>query len=75
MQAPLRAPIPTLLTSGYYDPVTPPEMAERVAAHLPVHRQIVTSNGHHGTSFGCARSATLYVLTNGTIEGMPDVKC
>jgi hypothetical protein len=72
---PLTAPIPTLLTSGRYDPVTPPEMAERVAKHLPVHRHIVTSNGHHGTSFGCARPATIHLLTKGTLEGMPEVKC
>jgi pimeloyl-ACP methyl ester carboxylesterase len=70
---PLDAPVPTLLVSGYFDPVTPPEMAERVARHLPMHRHIVDSLGHHGSSFGCAWSAVLYVLEKGTLDGMPAV--
>ncbi|HEX9892385.1 MAG TPA: alpha/beta hydrolase, partial [Gemmatimonadales bacterium] len=70
---PLQAPVPTLLVSGYFDPVTPPEMAERVARHLPVHRHLVDSAAHHGASFGCARPAVLHVLSRGTLEGLPVV--
>lgn len=70
--APLRAPIPTLLVSGYFDPVTPPETGERVARHLPIHRHIVDSAAHHGASFGCARPAVLHVLAKGTLEALPE---
>lgn len=73
VRQPLTAPVPVLLVSGYFDPVTPPEMADRVARHLPVHRHIVDSAGHHGTSFGCARPAVMHVLMQGTLEGLPEV--
>tara|TARA_Y100001956_G_C4072047_1_gene164354 strand:- start:76 stop:849 length:774 start_codon:yes stop_codon:yes gene_type:complete len=36
--APLQSDIPTLIFSGYFDPVTPPSMAEQIAETLP--------NGH-----------------------------
>ena len=35
--APVVSPIPTLLTTGGYDPVTPAAFAEAAAAHLTVH--------------------------------------
>jgi pimeloyl-ACP methyl ester carboxylesterase len=70
---PLTAPIPTLLVSGLFDPVTPPRIAERVARHLPVARHIVDSAGHHGSSFGCARPAVMHVFREGTLEGIPEV--
>jgi pimeloyl-ACP methyl ester carboxylesterase len=70
-QHPLTAPIPTLLVSGLYDPVTPPRIAERVARHLPNVRHIVDSTGHHGSAFGCARPATMHVFREGTLDGAP----
>ncbi len=73
VQAPLTAPIPTLLLSGWFDPVTPPETAARVAAALPNHRHIVVRNEAHGAGFGCARDATLHVLTKATLDGLPAV--
>ena len=72
-QRPLTAPIPTLLVSGLYDPVTPPRIADRVARHLPKVRHIVDSSGHHGSSFGCARPAVMHVFKEGTLEGAPEV--
>jgi pimeloyl-ACP methyl ester carboxylesterase len=72
-RAPLQAPIPTLLVSGWFDPVTPPETGERVARHLPIHRHIVDSTAHHGAGFGCARPAVLHVLVRGSLDGMPAV--
>ncbi len=70
---PLTAPIPTLLVSGLFDPVTPPRIAERVARYLPVARHIVDSTSHHGSSFGCARPAVMHVVREGGLEGIPDV--
>ena len=72
-QRPLTAPIPTLLVSGLYDPVTPPRIADRVAKHLPRALHVVDSAGHHGSAFGCARPATMHVFKEGTIDGIPTV--
>ncbi|MEO8448220.1 MAG: alpha/beta fold hydrolase [Gemmatimonadota bacterium] len=70
---PLSSNIPTLLLSGFFDPVTPPEMGARVARTLSVSRHIVVANTAHGSGFGCARAATLHVLVKGTLEGLPAV--
>jgi pimeloyl-ACP methyl ester carboxylesterase len=72
-RTPLTAPVPTLLVSGAFDPVTPPSFAERVARSLPVSLSIVDPAGSHGSSLGCARPAVLYVLERGTIGGAPAV--
>ena len=65
----LRAPV--LLVSGYFDPVTPPSMAERVAAFLPLVRHIIAPTGAHGSAAGCPRAAVLHLLIRATFEGMP----
>ena len=71
-QRPLTAPIPTLLVSGLFDPVTPPRIADRVARNLPKVRHIVDSTSHHGSAFNdCARPVVLYVFREGTIDGAP----
>lgn len=71
-QRPLTAPIPTLLVSGLFDPVTPPRIADRVAKHLPKVRHIVDSTSHHGSAFNnCARPAVMYVFREGTLDGAP----
>jgi pimeloyl-ACP methyl ester carboxylesterase len=70
---PVSARVPTLLVSGSFDPVTPPEFGERVARSLPQSRTIVAPAGAHGSAAGCPREAVLHVLVRGTIEGMPDV--
>jgi pimeloyl-ACP methyl ester carboxylesterase len=67
------AAVPTLLLSGWFDPVTPPDIAERVAARLPNHRHLVVRNGAHGSGAGCALPATLHVLIEGRLEGLPRV--
>jgi pimeloyl-ACP methyl ester carboxylesterase len=71
-RAPVTARVPTLLVSGFFDPVTPPEFADRVAQSLPVARTIVAPLGAHGSALGCARAAVLYVLLNGTLADAPD---
>jgi pimeloyl-ACP methyl ester carboxylesterase len=70
---PVTARVPTLLVSGSFDPVTPPEFAERVARWLPRSRTIVSPTGAHGSSTGCARDAVLFVLARGTLDGIPEV--
>ena len=65
--------MPVLLVSGWFDPVTPPETAERVAATLTNARHLVVRNEAHGAGFGCARPAVLHVLEKATLEGLPPV--
>lgn len=51
---PVTADVPTLLLSGELDPVTPPEYAERVAAHFPDSTHLVApGQGHIVTTRGC----------------------
>ncbi|MDB5691712.1 MAG: Hydrolase, alpha/beta hydrolase fold family [Alphaproteobacteria bacterium] len=45
--APVSAPAAVLLISGRLDPVTPPEWAAEVAAHLPHSRQLIIPEGGH----------------------------
>jgi pimeloyl-ACP methyl ester carboxylesterase len=73
VREPLRASVPTLLVTGWFDPVTPPETAERVGRELPVHQVLMVRNEAHGAGFGCARPAVLHVLVKGTLEGVPSV--
>ena len=67
---PVDAHVPVLLVSGAFDPVTPPQFAERVARSLPVSLLITAPSGAHGSSFGCPRAAVLQVLVRGSIEGV-----
>jgi pimeloyl-ACP methyl ester carboxylesterase len=72
-RTPVSARVPVLLISGRFDPVTPPELAERVASSLPLARHIVAPDGAHGVAAGCPRPAVLHLVMRGTLDGMPDV--
>lgn len=72
-RTPVAARVPTLLVSGWFDPVTPPQFAERVARSLPESRLLVSPSTAHGSVFGCAGPAAAHVLASGTFEGMPEV--
>jgi pimeloyl-ACP methyl ester carboxylesterase len=67
---PVQSNAPVLLLSGYYDPSTPPSVAEEVASHLPNSRHIVVRNEAHGAGFGCARQLVVDFLTNASLEGL-----
>ena len=73
MTRPLAVDVPVLLLSGYFDPVTPPAFAERVARSLPASRHVVDPSGGHGVSDRCAMPAALHVLTRGRLDGLPVV--
>lgn len=49
--SPVRSDIPTLLLSGRFDPITPPEGADRVAAHLARAWKFTFPRGAHGQAF------------------------
>ena len=67
---PISVSTPTLLISGYFDPVTPPEFAARIAKSLPASRTLVARQGAHGSVGFCA-DAAIFVLQKGTLAGMP----
>ena len=70
-RTPVASNVPVLLVSGFFDPVTPPEFAERVARTLPTSRTALSPTSGHGAAGACARTAVVYVLDRGTIDGMP----
>ncbi|MGD2116638.1 MAG: alpha/beta hydrolase, partial [Acidobacteriota bacterium] len=41
-------PIPTVLVSGAWDPVTPPAYAEDATAYFPAYRHLILDEGQHG---------------------------
>ena len=49
--APVTSDIPTLLLSGRFDPITPPEGADGVAAHLSRAFKFTFPRGTHGQAF------------------------
>ena len=62
-----RSDAPTLLLSGLFDPITPSENAERVAARFSNARSVVFSSGGHGQISNpnpCARNLIAAFLTD-----------
>jgi pimeloyl-ACP methyl ester carboxylesterase len=72
-RTPVSARVPTLLISGWFDPSTPPEFAERVARSLPESRLLVARSSSHVSVWGCAGPAAAYVLAHGSFTGIPQV--
>ncbi|RMG32428.1 MAG: alpha/beta hydrolase [Gammaproteobacteria bacterium] len=60
LRRPLVSAVPTLLLAGEFDPVTPPEWAERTAAQLPEGNLLIFAGMGHGVldSDDCAVAAT-----------------
>lgn len=67
--------IPTLLFSGYYDPITPPIFADLVAESLSNAYSIVQPTGSHGAAFdnACTNDILRQFLENPDQE--PDSSC
>jgi pimeloyl-ACP methyl ester carboxylesterase len=72
-RTPATTRVPVLLVSGFFDPVTPPQFADRIARSLPLARTVIAPASAHGSASGCPRAAALYVLERATLEGVPDV--
>lgn len=45
---PVRSDLPVLLISGWFDPITPPSLAEEASQHLPASTHIVSRTRGHG---------------------------
>ncbi len=67
--------IPTLLLSGHYDPITPPEFAEIAAQTLDNSYIYVGSTSSHGVAFDndCTNQIVLRFLAEPTRQ--PDMNC
>lgn len=63
---PVRSPVPTLLFSGQFDPVTPPDYAAAAAERLSTSYSFVFPTGGHGAAFdgGCADQILADFLDN-----------
>jgi pimeloyl-ACP methyl ester carboxylesterase len=72
LRRPVTSAIPTLLVSGFFDPVTPPSFADQIARTLSVSQHLVSPRGAHGSAGQCPLSAARFVLGSGTLSGMPD---
>jgi pimeloyl-ACP methyl ester carboxylesterase len=75
MDEPVVSDIPTLVLSGYFDPITPPAYAEEAAATLSNSFDFVVPWGGHGaaTSGECQDSIILNFLRDPT--SAPDATC
>jgi pimeloyl-ACP methyl ester carboxylesterase len=71
---PVASAVPTLLLSGSRDPVTPPEGAEAVAAHLSRHLHVIVPNGGHGVGGPCIERMVGHLVTTGGLAGI-DTSC
>jgi pimeloyl-ACP methyl ester carboxylesterase len=75
MDAPILSDIPTLLLSGNFDPITPPDYAALVSSTLPNSYNIVFPSGSHGAAFegDCQDQIINDFLSDP--EKMPDITC
>jgi pimeloyl-ACP methyl ester carboxylesterase len=76
--APVVSSVPTLLTTGEYDPVTPTAFAEAAAEHLPAHYLYTFPGMGHGVVWAnwyddCAADIAQQFLRDPTTE--PDSSC
>lgn len=71
---PVASPVPVLLLSGAYDPVTPPEWGDRAAATLPKSRHLVFRAASHivTSSEDCAMAAAVTFIEQ---EAVPATVC
>ena len=70
----VRSEAPTLLISGYRDPVAPPVWGEQVARHLPKGHHLVLQHGFHGLPDPCVTRIMNDFFRRGSAEGL-DTSC
>ena len=74
-RAPLSGPVPVLLMSGEFDPVTPPRYADAVAKTLPNSRQLVVrGQGHNVLPVGCMPRLFAHFLDQADAKSL-DASC
>ena len=71
----LTSDVPTLVSSGRYDPITPESMVAAVLPGLRNATAIVTPNGAHGAILGNACAASIFRAFLDAPEQTPDTSC
>jgi pimeloyl-ACP methyl ester carboxylesterase len=71
---PVRSDVPTLLISGEWDPVTPPEFGDSVAKQLPNSLHVVVPKGSHGGAGKCTDDLIARFIEQGSVQGL-DPSC
>lgn len=75
MGKPVRSSIPTLIVSGEYDPVTPPEYGDEVARTLSRSLHVVFPYGSHsGDMGGCLDQVLSEFIREGSVDAL-DTSC
>jgi pimeloyl-ACP methyl ester carboxylesterase len=72
-------PIPTVMISGRWDPVTPPAYGEDASAYFPRSRHLILDEGQHGPydlegGWACVNGIWAAFLDLGTLDGL-DTSC
>lgn len=72
---PVQSPLPALIFSGHFDPITPPVYAQKVAAALPASFYFNVANGGHAPSLDstCAMRMVRDFLDNPAV--IPNAAC
>lgn len=71
----LTSDVPTLISSGRYDPITPESMVQAVVPGLRNATVIVTPNGAHGAILGNVCAASIFRAFLDAPEQTPDTSC
>lgn len=71
---PVQSDAPTLLLSGSLDPVTPPEGADAVAAHLTNALHVVVPGGGHGVRGPCLERMITTLIETASLDAL-DLTC
>jgi TAP-like protein len=75
---PVKSPVPMLIFSGPYDPVTPPRWAEAALPYLPHARHVVIPASHHGdgglSHHECVQGLIATFIERGNADGL-DTSC
>jgi len=79
VEHPRPLPIPTVLVSGAWDPVTPPAYAEDATAYFPAFRHLVLAEGQHGPfdlegGWICVHQIWADLVASGSLDGL-DTRC
>jgi pimeloyl-ACP methyl ester carboxylesterase len=76
--APVRSDAPVLITTGEWDPVTPPLYGDRIAKYLPNSLHVVVPSGGHGfgglDGLDCLSKLKDDFINQGSVKGL-DTSC
>ena len=72
---PVTSATPTLITSGQFDPVTPPFWGEWASQNMTHSKHIIVEGGHHGVSgIGCMPKIIAQFIESASVEDL-ELEC